>query len=69
MKNIEEDEIPKNEAFMWECECGRIDYGEYPPEECSECQAVGLFTKVPDDLREKKEAENVLSSTYDGEEE
>lgn len=48
-------------GFVWECECGNIEYGSYPPSECSECQAVDSFIKVPEDEIEEREAENVLA--------
>jgi len=48
-------------GYMWECECGHTDYGQYPPQECSECQAIESFARVPEDMREKRETEKVLS--------
>jgi len=50
------------EGLMWECECGQIEYGTNPPEECNTCSAIATFTKVPDDLIEKKEADSILSN-------
>ncbi len=47
-------------GFVWECECGHIDYGEYPPQECPDCSAIESFAKVPEDKIEELEAENVL---------
>jgi len=48
-------------GIVWECECGNIEYGAYPPAECSECEAVDSFIKGPDDEIEEREAENVLA--------
>lgn len=49
-------------GFMWECDCGRVDYGEYPPQECSKCNGIDSFLKVPEDLIEEREAKAVLSA-------
>lgn len=51
----------KGKEFAWECECGNIEYGPYPPEECSVCAAIDSFLKVPEEELEEREAENVLS--------
>ncbi|MFH1422268.1 MAG: hypothetical protein ABIH42_06100 [Planctomycetota bacterium] len=51
----------KKSGFMWECECGNIEYGEYPPKECGRCKGIESFLKVPEDLVEEREAENVLA--------
>ncbi len=48
-------------GFVWECECGNIEYGVNPPEECSACEAIESFTKVPDELAEEKEEKSILS--------
>lgn len=48
---------------VWECECGNIEYGAYPPEECSQCDALDSFIKVPEDEIEEREAENVLAKS------
>jgi hypothetical protein len=58
-----------HKGFVWECECGNIEYGEYPPQECSECEAIDSFIKVPEDLVEEREAENVLSLKSEEEDE
>ncbi|MBU0761135.1 MAG: hypothetical protein KJ600_04290 [Nanoarchaeota archaeon] len=57
------------DGFMWECECGNVEYGQYPPQECEECQAIESFAKVPEDMIEKKEAENVLAMQPEEEDE
>ena len=56
----------KKTSFMWECECGNIEYGQYPPQECSHCKAIDSFLKVPEEMVEEREAENVLSSKSEG---
>ena len=48
-------------GMVGECECGSSVWGAYPPAECSECEAVDSFIKVPDDEIEEREAENVLA--------
>ncbi|MBU0467251.1 MAG: hypothetical protein KJ718_03750 [Nanoarchaeota archaeon] len=50
-----------SKGFVWECECGNIEYGQYPPQECSGCQAIESFIKVPEEMVEEKVKENVLS--------
>lgn len=57
------------DAFMWECECGYTDFGQYPPEECPDCQGLDSFLKVPDDQVEERQAEKVLKVTKEEEEE
>ena len=44
---------------IWECECGSIEYGEYPPEECAKCWKVNSFLEASEDVIEKTE-ENIL---------
>ena len=34
---------------VWQCKCGNIDYGEFPPEDCSKCLRVNKFKKIPED--------------------
>jgi hypothetical protein len=55
-------------GLVWECGCGNIEYGQYPPEECSRCEAVDSFIKVPEDEIEEREAENVLAKRQGGDE-
>ncbi len=55
---------------MWECECGHLEYGKNPPEECDKCWQINSFTKVPEDLREEKEnnfVEEEIAYEYDEE--
>ena len=60
----------KKKALVWECECGNIEYGSLPPEECSECSSLNSFLKVPDEMVEGKMEENILKSkTFEEEEE
>lgn len=42
-------------GFMWECECGHIEYGENPPEECPKCYKIDSFTKLPEEIVEERE--------------
>ena len=59
----------KTAGFVCECECGQIEYGEYPPGECKGCQGVESFSKIPEDMVEDKVTENVLSAKSEDEEE
>ncbi|MBU0907603.1 MAG: hypothetical protein KKD18_05270 [Nanoarchaeota archaeon] len=56
-------------GLAWECECGNIEFGTYPPEECTQCQAIDSFIKVPEDELEDRLAENVLANRHGGDEE
>ncbi len=44
-------------GFMWQCECGQIEYGEIPPEECSKCHKINSFTKLPEEIIGEREKE------------
>jgi hypothetical protein len=56
------------DGFSWECECGTIEYGEYPPKECKDCQGIESFVKIPDEIAEQMEAKKILSvSSEEGE--
>jgi len=37
-------------GFAWQCECGQIEYGEEPPEECQNCYKINSFTKMPEEI-------------------
>jgi len=37
---------------VWECECGKIEHREFPPEECEGCWKRNSFNEVPEDLKE-----------------
>ena len=54
-------------ANMWECDCGHIVYGKYPPEECTKCWKINSFVEVPEDLAEQIK-DNVLAE-FEGESE
>lgn len=52
------------EEFVWECkECGNIEHSDMMPEDCSNCLAVGKYDRVPEDMIEEKQAEQILSMT------
>ena len=36
----------REQLDAWECECGHVEYGTYPPEECKECWQIHNFKKV-----------------------
>ena len=57
----------KSKGLVWECECGNIEYGENPPEECPECSAVATFMQVPEELIEEREEEHILSQKIEDE--
>ena len=40
--------------FIWECGCGYIAYGKYPPEECPKCWKNNSFIEIPEDIAEQK---------------
>ena len=56
------------EGFMWECECGQIEYGKNPPEECSKCSGISTYERVPEELIAEKEEEHILSQKFEEEE-
>ena len=58
-------------GLAWECFCGHIEYEKFPPEDCSKCLRVGEFTKLSGEDLEEREAEAVLSSkgNYDEDDE
>jgi len=33
----------------WSCECGHVEYGAYPPEECTSCWKINSFVPSDDD--------------------
>jgi predicted metal-binding protein len=49
------------EDTVWKCKCGHIEYGKFPPEDCPKCLRVNKFLKVPEDMVEELEDEEVLS--------
>lgn len=52
--------MPK-ETFLWECECGHVEYGETPPQVCKECLSIETFDKVPKELIGKKDKQKVFA--------
>ena len=36
-------------GYVWECECGYIEYGEDASEECPKCHAIDSFVRLPDE--------------------
>jgi|GEM_PF-3030200 len=46
---------------MWECsDCGKIEYGKHPPQECEECWKMNSFIQVEEDELEQKREANVV---------
>lgn len=54
--------------FIWQCECGHIEYEDFHPEDCPKCLSIGKFKKVPEDMIEESEAEHILSHNPEEEE-
>jgi len=48
-------------GYVWECECGHLEYGETPPEECPKCHRVDSFTKLPEEIVDERSKDE----TYD----
>ena len=51
--------------LMWECNCGHIEYGQAPPEECEKCWEANNFAQVPEDKVKDKAEEKVVESKID----
>ncbi len=45
----------------WECDCGNVEYGEFPPEECQECWKNNSFLEVSEDRMEEVNGDRLLS--------
>lgn len=43
---------------VWQCDCGNIEHGEFPPEECEKCWKRNSFAEVPEEMKE--ELENLI---------
>ena len=41
---------------VWECKCGRLEYGKYPPNECPKCWTTDSFVEVPEDMVDELES-------------
>lgn len=41
-------------GFVWECECGHLEYGEKSPEECPKCHKINSFTKLPEEIVDER---------------
>ena len=57
----------KIESFMWECNCGNVEYGKDPPQECEKCWEANNFIQVPEDMIKNKEEKMVAEGKIDGE--
>lgn len=42
---------------VWQCGCGSFEYGEFPPEECNDCNNTNSFVEVPEDRLEEMEGD------------
>jgi len=40
---------------IWKCECGNIQYAEYPPDECSKCWDINSFLQITGEELEDQE--------------
>ncbi len=58
---------------MWECgSCEKIEYGEFPPQECSKCWKTNSFVEVPEDMREQvkdRVLDDIRQESFEDEEE
>lgn len=46
---------------IWECgECGNIEYGSNPPDECEECWKLNSFLQVDEDEADAKSEAKVV---------
>ena len=47
---------------IWKCECGKIEYGKYPPEECRGCLRINEFVELTEQEIEEmeKNGNNIL---------
>lgn len=52
-----------SESNVWECECGNVEYGLFPPKECGECLALNSYIKLAEDDIEEAEERNVIAKT------
>ncbi|MBS3072713.1 hypothetical protein J4477_02680 [Candidatus Pacearchaeota archaeon] len=46
-------------GLMWECECGKTEYGEKSPEECKKCGRIDSFVQLPEEIAEEREKDMV----------
>ncbi len=60
--------MKKLAGAMWKCDCGHIEYGKYPPEECSKCWKINGFIEVPEEVAEEIK-DNILNYKENGDEE
>lgn len=44
-------------GFAWECSCGHVEYGEESPEECSSCNRLESFVRLPEEIIAEREKE------------
>jgi hypothetical protein len=65
--------MPTNLKAAWECgDCGKVEYGEYPPEECNKCWKSNSFAEVPEDKVEALKdtvLDDIRSEDFDDDEE
>lgn len=47
--------------FMWECECGNIEFSDVQPPECGKCFRIESFAKVPEEMEEEKKEKLIKS--------
>ena len=52
--------MSKKIGAVWECECGAIAHGKYPPEDCSKCLETNSFVELSDDELEAREDEHII---------
>ena len=52
-------------GFVWECSCGNIEYSELAPEECTKCNNIESYIKLPEELVVEREKDMVQQDIYE----
>jgi hypothetical protein len=55
----------EKKVIAWECECGEIKYGAFPPQECGTCGESNSYIEVPDDHMIEREEDHILQEIRD----
>ena len=42
-------------GYVWECECGHIEYGDIAPDECPKCHRIDSFVKLPEEIVDERD--------------
>jgi hypothetical protein len=52
--------MSKEISFVWQCTCGHVSREELP-EDCPKCYEVGKFNRVPEDMLDDAQEDEILS--------